>query len=165
VPFVLILIAGVLIVSAYQNTHGTVIGGLEQDVPAFGKWALGIGGTAALGFIPGMEKISRWLTALVVTVIVVRNWQQVQNGITDLSNVSALPSSGTATADPATQYATSGPGAVQTAAVTGGGSTSSQPAGPASALAAAGAGGFSNFNPASFLAQFEGGFGGPGGFV
>lgn len=162
-PFVLILIAGVLIVSAYQNTHGAVISALEQDVPPFVKWALAVGATASLGFVPGMQTISRYLTGLVFLVIVLRNWQDVQTGITDLGGVAQLPASAAAT-DPATRFATTGAGAVPVASATGG-------AGAAGGIALAGLpGGADNplahaFEPGAFLAAFEHGLGGFGGIV
>jgi hypothetical protein len=164
-PFVLILIAGVLIVSAYQNTHGALVTALESDVPPFVKWALAVGATASLGFVPGLQTVSRYTTALVLLVIVLKNWQAIQNGITDLGSVAALPVSSAAT-DPATQFATSGQGAVSVASATGG----AGPAGTSPGTAVAGAGltpdPFAHFaDPSAFLASFEQGLGGFGGIV
>jgi hypothetical protein len=161
-PLVLIAAAAVLILAAYNNTHGTLAAALGQDVPGFAPWALAIGATGAVGFIPGMQTVSRGLTSLLFLVIVLRNWPAISTGITDLQHI---PAAGPATAatDPATQFATTGPFAVQTAAVTGtaAGTGAAGPAGPVPGVAGPAAPSFAD--PQSFVAAIESGFGGFGG--
>jgi hypothetical protein len=101
VPFLLILIGAVLLVSALRNTQGSLATALETDVPGFTKWGLALGAIAALGFIPGMQRISRWLLALVVVVLVLRNWSQFLTGITSLETP---PTPAAAVTSPASAY-------------------------------------------------------------
>jgi hypothetical protein len=88
-PFLLVLVGAVLLISALRNTQGDLAAALEQDVPAFTKWGLALGVIAALGFVPGMERISRWLLALVIIVLVLNNYQQFLSGITSLDTAAA----------------------------------------------------------------------------
>ena len=76
-PFLLILVGTVLALSAYNNTLDQLSTALEQDLPGYAKWAAAIGGIVVLGWIPGMRDLSRMLLALVLVVIVVRNYQNV----------------------------------------------------------------------------------------
>jgi hypothetical protein len=103
-PFVLAIIGAILIIAAVRNSHGQLATALEQDVPGFAKWAAALFGVAALGWIPGMQGISRMLLALVVVVLVLNNWRNVLSGFTSL----ASPPQATAVpATPAAVYATS----------------------------------------------------------
>lgn len=99
-PFLLILIGAVLFVSALQNTQTQLASALEQDIPGFTKWALAVVLIGALGWIPGFRTISRWLLALVLIVIVVKNYQGVISGLTNV-----VPQQATAAPTPAAQYA------------------------------------------------------------
>lgn len=103
--FVLILIGMVLVVSAYQGTQGQLGTDLKQDIPPFAVWALAIAAVGGLGFIPGMKVISRYLIALVLVVLVLRNYVNITNGFKTAIATSAPAQ---ATADPATQFADTG---------------------------------------------------------
>ena len=74
-PLVLIFIGAILMVSAFRNTQGSLASALMQDVPAYLTWAAAIVAVGAIGFIPKLQPVSRALLALVLTVIVLRNYQ------------------------------------------------------------------------------------------
>lgn len=82
-PFVLILVGLVLMVSAFRNTQDQLEAALEQDIPGFSKWFAALALTGGLGYVPGFQTLSRWLLALVLVVLVVRNYQQVFAGFAD----------------------------------------------------------------------------------
>lgn len=94
-PFVLIFIAIVLMVSAYRNTIGELGQQLGTDIPGFAKWAAAILAIGLLGMIPGLKKPSWMLLALVVAVIVLANgggfFQQLQSAFQNLQPVPAGP--------------------------------------------------------------------------
>lgn len=75
--FLAILLAVVLIVTAIRDTQGTLFGALATDVPAFATWAAAIFALAAIGFIPGLKPVSRGLLALVILVIVLKNYNNI----------------------------------------------------------------------------------------
>lgn len=70
----------ILIVSAVRNSQGALFTALETDVPKFVIWAAAILAVGAIGVIPGLKPVSRWLLALVIVVIVVNNYQRLVNG-------------------------------------------------------------------------------------
>lgn len=88
-PFLLLIIGALLFVVAYQNTHADVGKALAQDIPPFLKWGAAIAAVAALGWVPGMREISRWLLALVLVVIVLKNYQQMLDGLKQLTGAKA----------------------------------------------------------------------------
>ena len=164
-PFLLVLIGAVLIVAAYRNTAGQLGSELQHDVSGFGVWGLAVIAVAGLQWVPGAKVPARWLLALVLLVIVLRNYQAALAGFSGLAQ--AVPAS-TAAATPASQYVASAnsPG-IASANISGGGS-----------VGAPSAGGLANANsfmlphvaqmtgaydPAAFLTQYEQGMGGFGG--
>lgn len=88
-PFVLIFIALVLAASAYQNTQGTLLSALWSDAQGFGKWFAALALLVGLQWVPGMTTVARWLTGLVVLVLVLTRWQQILAGFTDLTSGTA----------------------------------------------------------------------------
>ena len=117
-----LLIGAVLLVSALRNTQGDLATALETDAPGYFKWALALGLVASLGFIPGMQRISRWLLALVIVTLVLKNYQQFLTGITSLETP---PQAAQAVTSPASAYVAN-PSApnITTAEVTGTGNVS-----------------------------------------
>lgn len=104
-PLVLIIIGSIMIVSAFKNTQGQLGTALEQDIPGFLKWAAAIFAIGLIGYIPRMQPISRALLTLVVTVIVLTNYQQIINSFKNLSpGAGAAPQPTAAQATPATAY-------------------------------------------------------------
>ena len=83
--FLVILIGVVLIVAAIRNTQGDLFSALAADIPAFGVWAAAILALAMIGFIPGLKPVSRGLLALVLLVIVLRNYQGILSGFKGLA--------------------------------------------------------------------------------
>lgn len=113
-PLILLLIAAVFIVSAFQNTQADLAAALEQDGPGYLKWAAALAAVGALGWVPGMQKPSRYLLALVLLVIFLRNYQAILQGF------QAAAGGATPTASqpsPAADYITSGGGAVPVASI------------------------------------------------
>lgn len=77
---VAILIGAILIVAAIRNTQGALFSALATDVPAFVVWAAAIIALGAIGYVPGLKPVSRGLLALVIIVIVLRQYQQIIAG-------------------------------------------------------------------------------------
>jgi hypothetical protein len=77
---VLIIVGAVLVVVAFNNTHGQLATALGNDVPAFFKWGVALAAVLGLGFIPGFEKPSRWLFGLVLLVIVLAKYEKIIGG-------------------------------------------------------------------------------------
>ncbi len=102
-PFVLAIIGAILVISAIRNTNGDLATALETDAPGYVTWAAAIAGVAALGFIPGMRTVSRMLLALVLVVLVLKNYQGILKGFTALAS-SPIPATPPATT-PGTAYA------------------------------------------------------------
>jgi hypothetical protein len=69
-PFIAIIIGGILIVVAFMGTQTTLAQNLEKDVPGFFKWAIAIAVILGLGYVPGLRTPSRWLIGLVALVVV-----------------------------------------------------------------------------------------------
>jgi hypothetical protein len=161
-PFLLLLIGALLFISAWQNTYGALAAQLGQDVPAFMKWGLAVGAVAASGYVPGMREVSRWLLALVLVVIVLKNYQAMLAGFT------ALSGAGAGSGDSPTPAEQASLGQLPTQAAIEGGATGTLVAGGAMAATGTGTGQAAampslDFNPSQFLAPFSGfGFGGFG---
>ena len=73
----------VLIVAAVRNSQGALFTALEADVPKFVVWAGAIIAVGAIGAVPGLKPVSRWLLALVIVVIIVNNYQRLTKGFQD----------------------------------------------------------------------------------
>jgi hypothetical protein len=164
-PFILIIIGSLLLISAVRNTYGDLATALEADLPPYAKWALAIVGTGSLGYIPGMREISRWLLALVIVVIVLKNYQAILTGFTSLES---LPAASTAAATPAATVTASSGSPVTSAEITGTSTTAIAANNVAGSINAAGipptiANPVGAFDPAAFLTEFEAGIGGFGG--
>jgi hypothetical protein len=82
-PIVLIFIGVVLLVSAIKNTHHDLAVALETDVPGFAAWFGALALVGGLGYVPGMQQISRWLLALVMVVLVLGNYAKIFAGFKD----------------------------------------------------------------------------------
>lgn len=168
-PFIVIIIGAILVIAAFNETHGDLAIALEQDIPGYFKWAAAIGIILGLGFIPALRTPSRWLTGLVVLVVILTNYKQMIQGFTQFA--SADTTAGTGNPDPTAAYVTSGgtggvPTQTQIAGeaggpgpnAPGGGATDATAAAPLPAgqkLAA------NPFNPSSYTGAFSG-FGGSG---
>lgn len=78
-----LFIGAILIVAAVRNSQGALFDALYTDVPGFVVWAAAIFAIGAVGFIPGFKPVSRGLLALVIVVIVMRNYQKILTGFQD----------------------------------------------------------------------------------
>jgi hypothetical protein len=79
----------ILIVAAVRNSQGALFTALEADVPKFVIWAAAIIAVGAIGAIPGLKPVSRWLLALVIVVIIVNNYAKLTKGLQDAWQKSA----------------------------------------------------------------------------
>jgi hypothetical protein len=103
--FVILLVGVILVVVAINNTHGQFASTLESDLPGFFKWAIAIAAVLGLGFIPGFQKPSRWLLALVLVVIVLKNYSTMFAGLTSFAGQGATTTdTGTPAATPTAAF-------------------------------------------------------------
>ena len=101
-PF-LALVAGIIIAAAaIEGTQGQLATALETDLPPYFKWAAAFLGVGALGYVPGLQSLSRWLMALVVTVLVVQNYNNIFSSFANLAKQPAQPVQ--APTDPTQQF-------------------------------------------------------------
>lgn len=172
-PVLLLLFGAIIAVAAFNNAQGTLASELEQDFPPFIKWLLAVGAIGGLGFIPGMQTISRWLLALVLLVVFLKNYAAIYTGFENLIGAGGATQTA-ASATPATAYATNPTNPqITTAELTGTGTigaTGTASAGTQAAninsagqVAQIAASPYGAFDPHQFLAAFEAGFGGFGG--
>lgn len=152
--FAALIIGALLLVSAFNNSYSQLVAELETDIPGFFKWGAAIVAILALGYLPGMKTPTRWLLALVLVVLVVKNYQQILSGFTTFSQASPTPTSSGAAASPSASYV-----ATYAPAAAGATSTSSSAATTAAANTAvtqgfAAAGVPAGLNPGSYLAAF-----------
>lgn len=104
--FAVLLIGLVLVVAAVRNSQADLFKELAADVPAFGVWAAAIIAIGAIGFVPGLKPISKGLLFLVILVILVNNYKNIESGLRGAwSNASA--SDGTSSSTASNQSATS----------------------------------------------------------
>jgi hypothetical protein len=91
-----LLIAVLLIVAAIRNSQKALFTALGQDVPGFIVWAAAIVAVGAVGYIPGLKGASRGLLALVLLVIILRNYSAVVAGFQASAQAGAGGSGSTA---------------------------------------------------------------------
>lgn len=96
-----LLIGVLLMVAAIRGTQGSLFSALAADTPPFVIWAAAIFALGVIGYIPGLKPISRALIALVLVVIVLKNWKQILSGFqsfwqnpTSASGSSSAPTPG-----------------------------------------------------------------------
>jgi hypothetical protein len=176
-PFALLLVGAIVFMVAYQGTHADLANALETDVPGFFKWAVAIAAILGLGYVPGLEKPSRWLLALVLVVLVLTRGKDILAGFTSFAGSGAAATASNpnpqAQAGPTLGYIQqpAGGGSPSLASIqgdasggTGVSSTNVASAAPATATAAtASAGTGSTTSPASAGASYGGAMPGPGG--
>ncbi|MBK8189086.1 MAG: hypothetical protein IPK79_01370 [Vampirovibrionales bacterium] len=86
---VILIIGVVVIIAAIRDTHEKLFGALAEDVPDFMVWGAAVFAVGALGWIPGMNPVSRGLLALVIVVIVLGNYQAIIQGFSQDVGASA----------------------------------------------------------------------------
>lgn len=77
---IVLVIGAVLVVAAIRNSQGALFSALYEDVPGYITWAAAILAIGAVGFVPGLKPVSRGLLALVLVVIIMRNYQNIIGG-------------------------------------------------------------------------------------
>lgn len=75
-----LLIGVIIIVAAIRGTQGALFSALGEDVPPFVVWAAAIFALGVIGYIPGLKPVSRALIALVLVVIILKNYQAILSG-------------------------------------------------------------------------------------
>lgn len=165
-PIAILILGAILVITAFNNSFGTLATALETDIPGYFVWAAAIAAICAIGYIPGFRTPSRYLLALVLLVILLANYQQIFAGFTGFASSGATTTAGTGgaanptaayTANPAT---TTTPTAQQiagnsSATSAGSATTPTQVATAASLIAA------NPLQPSSYLAALgASGFGG-----
>jgi len=114
-PFLILFIGIILVVVAYQNTHGQLWSNLAQDLPNFFPWFLAIVAILGLGYLPGMKTPSRLLLALVAIVIVIKGWPTLQSQLQSFGQAApAATGQGAITPSPESDVSGGGPGATPT---------------------------------------------------
>lgn len=166
-PFILILVAGLLIMAAWNNSAGALMTELETDVPGFAKWFLAIAAVGALGWVPGVEKVSKWLLGLVLLTLVLSNWTNILAGFQAVTQTGSSTQPGATNQTPADAYIANPANPQITQAQIAGTGTAGSTAQATNINAAAQtpqiASQFGVFDPNEFLAGFTAGFGGFGG--
>lgn len=91
---VFLLIGVVVVVAAFRNSQTALFTAVGTDVPEFVIWGAALLAIGALGYVPGLKTVSKWLLGLVVLVLVVNNYQAISSGFTSAWK-NPPPSSGT----------------------------------------------------------------------
>lgn len=125
--FPLAIVAFLLIVVGIRGTYTDFFSALKADMPGYLKWAAAFVLIGLVGYIPGLEKPSRLLLALVILAIVLSNKGVIANLAQTLSSPPA-PSQA-----PASVFsAPLGPAPVTLTTASGTGSTGTATVGSAS---------------------------------
>jgi uncharacterized membrane protein YgcG len=95
-----LLIGVVLIVAAIRGTQGALFSALAADTPPFVVWAAAIFALGVIGYVPGLKPVSRALIALVLVVIILKNWQTILSGFQSFWQNPKSASGGTGQAAP-----------------------------------------------------------------
>lgn len=72
-PFALFFVATILIVTAFRGTTGQFFSTLTGDIAGFVVWIVAIGVVGAIGYIPGLKKISDGFLVLILLVMFISN--------------------------------------------------------------------------------------------
>jgi len=161
-PAVFLIIGAIIVVAAFNNTHGALATELETDVPGYLPWAAAIAAVAGLGFVPGIRTPSRWLLALVLVALVLANYQTILSGFSSLASSSTASSSSSGAVSPGASYAANPSSPTITSAQIYG--TGNIPTGNINAASqtAQVTSPFGKYDPGAYLTAFESqaGFGG-----
>jgi hypothetical protein len=144
-PMILIFVAVILIVAAWNNSQGTLASNLAADATGFAKWFAALAVVGGLQWVPGLQTIARWLIGLMLLVLVVTKYQQIFAGFTDLASTAGTAPAGPAS--PAAAYVANPSNPQITQAGVAGTTGNVNAAQPASAPA-------SPFDPHTLLANF-----------
>lgn len=90
-PFIVLAVGVILLISALNNSYSALAGALEQDIPPFLHWALAIVLLGALGFVPGLKPVSRGLMTLVLVVIFLKNYSSIFSSLQEAGQLVSVP--------------------------------------------------------------------------
>jgi hypothetical protein len=112
-PFAVLLIGAILVIVAFNNSAPALVSQLEGDIPGYFKWAAAIAAILGIGYIPGLRTPTRYLLALVLLVILLKNYTKIYAGFQSFLTGSGTPSgTGAGTPNPTASYtSTYAPGA------------------------------------------------------
>ena len=100
-PFALVTVGMLLIISGFQNTYRELGRQVASDFSGpnnFFYWAVALGVIGALGYVKSLEGFSRAFMALVIVAIFLSNkgfFNQLNSGIQAGSSTPILPAGGT----------------------------------------------------------------------
>ena len=104
-PFAILLIGAILVITAFNNSFGALASELEADIPPYFKWAAAIVAILGIGYIPGLRTPSRYLLALVLLVILLKNYSGILAGFqTFLTSGGTASASGAGAPNPSAGY-------------------------------------------------------------
>lgn len=75
-PFALILIGLLLVITGAKGTQGALVNELREDFTGAGNftyWVLALGSIGALGYVDSLRTFSRWFMALIIIAMVLSN--------------------------------------------------------------------------------------------
>jgi len=72
-PFALILIAAIFIVTGFKGTTGSFLSTFAADMKGFIVWIVAIGVIGAIGYVPSMKRISDAFLVLILLVMFLSN--------------------------------------------------------------------------------------------
>jgi hypothetical protein len=137
-PFAILIVGAILVVTAFNNSFGTLATQLEGDIPGYFKWAAAIAAILGIGYVPGLRTPSRYLLGLVLLVVLLKNYQQIFSGFQTFLTSSGAATGGAGAANPTAAYvAAPTSNATPSAASIGGGSGSTATASTSTATTAA----------------------------
>lgn len=123
---VAILIGTILIVAALRNSQGTLFTALTADIPAYVIWAAALVAVGAIGYIKPLKNVSDALLVLILTVLIVNNYQAILTGIQSVAKSSGGVTPSTASGSASAGVSASTGSALSTAAGTNGAETPAQ---------------------------------------
>ena len=123
-PFAILIIGAILVVVAFNNSGPALVSELEADIPPYFKWAAAIAAILGLGYIPGLRIPSRYLLALVLLVVLLKNYTQIIAGFKNFLTGSGTPSGvGAGNPNPSASYTAQNAPAAAAAGTIGSGGT------------------------------------------
>jgi hypothetical protein len=105
-PVIALIIGIAILITAYNDTAGDLGNALKQDLPGFFPWLMAIGVILGLGYVPGLEKPSRYLLVLVGVVLLLTKGKGIFEGFQKFALASSSSTGqGQPPAEPTTAYA------------------------------------------------------------
>lgn len=101
-PFALILIAAIFIVTGFKGTTSQFLTNFASDIQGFVIWVVAIGVIGAIGYVPGLKKVSDGFLALILLAMFLSNKgffanfnQQIRNPVPASTGANSATGSGT----------------------------------------------------------------------